>query len=68
MKIVNMERVQQNGGRAAYLMYVTEIAARHHNSCFDFDEKCCLYKAIGHAYRLTVPILTNEKGSHSRLF
>lgn len=41
-----MERVQQNGGRAAYLMYAgTEIAAGHHNSCFDFDEKC-LYKAV----------------------
>ena len=31
--------------RAAYLMYGTEIAAGHHNSCFDFDEKC-LYKAV----------------------
>lgn len=33
-----MERVQQHGGRAVYLMYGTQIAAGHHNSHFDFHE------------------------------
>lgn len=40
-----MERVQQKGGQAAYLMYGSKIAAGHHNSHFDFDESC-LYKAV----------------------
>lgn len=34
-----MERVQNNGGRALYLMYGTPIAAGHHNDHFDFDEE-----------------------------
>ena len=34
-----MDRVQKRGGRAAYLMYGTPIAAGHHNSHFDFDEE-----------------------------
>lgn len=33
-----MERVQQQGGQAAYLMIGTELAAGHHDSRFDFDE------------------------------
>lgn len=41
-----MERVQQKGGRALYMMYGTEIAAGHHNSHFDFNENC-LWKAAG---------------------
>lgn len=48
-----MERVQQKGGRAAYLMYGTEIAAGHHNSCFDFDENC-LYKAVAMLTELAI--------------
>ena len=39
-----MERVQQRGGRALYMMYGTKIAAGHHNSHFDFNEEC-LWKA-----------------------
>lgn len=39
-----MERVQQRGGRALYMMYGTPIAAGHHNSFFDFNEDC-LWKA-----------------------
>lgn len=35
-----MERVQQHGGRAVYMMYGTHIAAGHHNSHFDFNENC----------------------------
>ncbi|MDF2875334.1 MAG: iaaH 2 [Sporomusa sp.] len=34
-----MERVQQKGGQAAYLMVGTELAAGHHDSRFDFDEE-----------------------------
>lgn len=48
-----MERVQQKGGRAAYLMYGTEIAAGHHNSCFDFNENC-LYKAVAMLTELAI--------------
>jgi len=33
-----MERVQQRGGKAAYLMVGTDLAAGHHDSRFDFDE------------------------------
>ena len=39
-----MERVQNNGGRAAYLMYGTPIAAGHHNNHFDFNEEA-MWKA-----------------------
>lgn len=39
-----MERVQELGGRAAYMQFGTPIAAGHHNDCFDFDETC-LFKA-----------------------
>lgn len=39
-----MERVQQKGGRALYMMYGTKIAAGHHNSHFDFNEDA-LWKA-----------------------
>ncbi|MDO4922106.1 MAG: amidohydrolase [Phascolarctobacterium sp.] len=39
-----MERVQQRGGQALYMMYGTQIAAGHHNSRFDFHEDC-LWKA-----------------------
>lgn len=41
-----MERVQNHGGRALYVMYGTQIAAGHHNSYFDFDEDC-MWKAAG---------------------
>lgn len=33
-----MERVQQNGGQAAYMMVGADLAAGHHDSYFDFDE------------------------------
>ncbi len=48
-----MQRVQQCGGRALYLMYGTEIAAGHHNSHFDFNENC-LWKAAGMLTNLAV--------------
>jgi aminobenzoyl-glutamate utilization protein A len=34
-----MERVQARGGKAVYFQVITPIAAIHHNSRFDFDEK-----------------------------
>lgn len=37
-----MERVQQVGGQAAYLLIGTELAAGHHDSRFDFDEDSLL--------------------------
>jgi len=33
-----MERVQKNGGQAAYVMIGTELAAGHHDCFFDFNE------------------------------
>ncbi|GAA4724641.1 amidohydrolase [Brevibacillus fulvus] len=34
-----MERVQQNGGLASYLIFGTTLAAGHHNERFDIDEQ-----------------------------
>ncbi len=34
-----MERVQQKGGEAAYVMIGADLSAGHHDSLFDFDEK-----------------------------
>lgn len=33
-----MERVQEHGGQAAYMMIGADLAAGHHDSHFDFDE------------------------------
>ena len=33
-----MERVQKNGGQAAYVMVGSELAAGHHDGFFDFNE------------------------------
>ena len=48
-----MERVQQHGGRALYMMYGTKIAAGHHNSHFDFNEDC-LWKAAATVTEIAV--------------
>ena len=48
-----MDRVQKHGGRAAYMMYGTPIAAGHHNSHFDFDEEA-LWKAAATLTELAV--------------
>ncbi len=34
-----MDRVQRRGGKAVYMMIGTQIAAPHHDSRFDFDER-----------------------------
>ena len=48
-----MDRVQKHGGKAAYMMYGTPIAAGHHNSHFDFDEEV-LWKAAATLTELAV--------------
>lgn len=35
-----MQRVERLGGRAAYMLYGSELASGHHSSRFDFDEGC----------------------------
>lgn len=41
-----MNRVQENGGEAIYMMHGAELAAGHHNRSFNFDESV-LSKAVG---------------------
>ena len=38
-----MERVQQRGGQAAYMMIGADLAAGHHDSHFNFDERALVY-------------------------
>ena len=38
-----MERVQLHGGQAAYMMIGADLAAGHHDSHFDFDERALGY-------------------------
>lgn len=40
-----MERVQQRGGQAAYIMVGTDLAAGHHDFRFDFDEEA-MFSAV----------------------
>ncbi|WP_196603601.1 amidohydrolase [Pectinatus haikarae] len=40
-----MEKVQKNGGEGAYMMVGADLAAGHHDSHFDFDEKALGYSA-----------------------
>ncbi|MGE5653996.1 MAG: amidohydrolase [Bacillota bacterium] len=35
-----MKRVQEQGGKAVYVMVGTQLAAGHHDQRFDFDESC----------------------------
>ena len=53
-----MERVQQRGGLAAYMVIGSEIAAGHHDSRFDFDESV-MPKAIATIAAATVDLLKN---------
>lgn len=54
-----MNKVQENGGKAVYLMFGTKRAADHHNSSFDFDEG--VLKIAAKVYALSA-IKINEKG------
>lgn len=38
-----MERVQERGGQAAYIMIGADLAAGHHDSHFNFDERALVY-------------------------
>ncbi len=53
-----MERVQQLGGRAVYMMYGSELVASHHHSNFDFDESC-LWRAVGLLTKLALIYVHN---------
>jgi aminobenzoyl-glutamate utilization protein A len=56
-----MERVQQRGGRAAYIMIGADLAAGHHDLRFDFDE-AALGKAVEFIAAATADILTADCG------
>ena len=53
-----MERVQQRGGLAAYMVVGSEIAAGHHDSRFDFDENV-MPKAIAMVATAAVDLVKN---------
>lgn len=53
-----MERVQQRGGKAVYMMIGTEIAAGHHDFYFDFNEDV-LPKAAEFIAGATADLLVN---------
>lgn len=61
-----MERVQQNGGQAAYIMVGTELAAGHHDSYFDFDEDA-LVKAAALLSEIAADLLCHETSSSDTL-
>lgn len=51
-----MERVQQQGGKAAYIMIGAGLAAGHHDLRFDFDESAMI-KAVEFLSAATVDLL-----------
>ncbi len=53
-----MERVQQRGGKAAYIMVGTELAAGHHDFLFDFNE-AVMPKAAAFVSGAAADLLTN---------
>jgi aminobenzoyl-glutamate utilization protein A len=55
-----MERVQEKGGQAAYMMIGADLAAGHHDSYFDFDEKA-LDLATKMIATAAIDLLTKEK-------
>ena len=55
-----MERVQQRGGKAAYMMIGTELAAGHHDFLFDFNEEV-LPKAAEFISGAAADLLTNPE-------
>ncbi|SDG52592.1 aminobenzoyl-glutamate utilization protein A [Selenomonas sp. WCT3] len=56
-----MERVQNHGGKAAYMMIGADLAAGHHDSSFDFDEKAMGYAANMLAYSAVSLLLQGEE-------
>ena len=55
-----MEHVQAHGGEAAYMMIGADLAAGHHDSHFNFDEKALSYSAKMLAYSLS-KLLSQKK-------
>lgn len=41
-----MERVRQHGGKAAYVLVGADLAAGHHDACFDFSEGSLVDAAV----------------------
>jgi aminobenzoyl-glutamate utilization protein A len=54
-----MERVQQRGGQAVYVMVGADLAAGHHDSRFDFDE-AALVPAMALLSGLAADLLTGK--------
>ena len=54
-----MERVQQHGGQAAYLMVGADLAAGHHDSRFDFNEEA-LFTAVALLGDIAVELLQHD--------
>lgn len=55
-----MERVQQHGGKAAYIMVGTDLAAGHHDLRFDIDE-AALEEAVTLLSSAAVDLLTGKE-------
>jgi aminobenzoyl-glutamate utilization protein A len=55
-----MERVQQKGGQATFMMVGTELAAGHHDSYFDFNEEA-LVPGIALLSSVAADLLTAQK-------
>lgn len=53
-----MERVQQNGGQATYVMFGTELAAGHHDGFFDINEDA-LVPGVALLAGVAADLLTN---------
>jgi aminobenzoyl-glutamate utilization protein A len=53
-----MERVQKNGGQAAFVIFGTELAAGHHDSFFDINEDA-LVPGIALLSGVAADLLTN---------
>ncbi|WP_054951143.1 amidohydrolase [Numidum massiliense] len=49
-----MQRVQQRGGMASYMLFGTPLAAQHHQSTFDFDERVLRVAVEGYVRTLTM--------------
>jgi aminobenzoyl-glutamate utilization protein A len=61
-----MERVQKNGGQAAFVMIGTKLAAGHHDSFFDFDEGTGARIAPGGHAATFCQIVVQERGEGGR--
>lgn len=56
-----MERVQKNGGEAAYMLIGASLAAGHHDSHFDFDETALLKGVVVGANVISALLLGEYK-------